>query len=421
MVEFHCLSIRLISLRILHFNMEPFIKKYSPLKTSEIVGQDNALKQLKDFIVNFKHQKKKAAFIYGGSGIGKTCSVYAVANDLNLEILEVNASEFRNKEHIKSIVGSASGQMSLFSKGKVILVDEVDGISGKEDRGGLQEIISIIEKTSFPIILTAMNPWDNKFSSLRNKSLLIKFEEINPESVFMVIKKICESEKIKYDESSLKSLARMAGGDLRASLNDLQQLSVNSGKIGKDELDTLNHREKQESIINALTKILKTTDPKVAISSFENVNEDYDQQMLWLDKNIPEEYEKIEDLSRAYDCLSKADIFSRRISRWQHWRFMVYINALITAGVAVSKDKKYDRFIEYKPTGRLLKIYWANIKNMKRKAIAEKIAVNTHTSKKEVLKSIDYFRIIFNKNPKMADSMASELDLDKEEIDYLKK
>ena len=40
--------------------MEPFIKKYSPLKSSEIVGQDAALTQLKDFIVNFKKAKKKA-------------------------------------------------------------------------------------------------------------------------------------------------------------------------------------------------------------------------------------------------------------------------------------------------------------------------------------------------------------------------
>lgn len=415
------LSIRLIRVKILLFNMEPFIKKYSPLKSSEIVGQDEALKQLKDFIVNFKHAKKKASFIYGSSGIGKTCSVYAIAKDLNLEVLEVNASEFRNKEHIKSIVGSASGQMSLFSKGKVILVDEVDGISGKEDRGGLQEIINIIQTTSFPIVLTAMNPWDNKFSSLRSKSLLIKFEDINPDSVFNILKKICDKEKIKYDESSLKSLSRMTGGDLRAALNDLQQLSISSMKLGKEELDTLSNREKQESIVNAITKILKTTDPKIAISSFDNVNENQDQQMLWLDKNIPEEYTNPKDLAQAYDYLSKADIFSRRISRWQHWRFMVYINALITGGVAVSKDKKYDRFIEYKPTGRLLKIYWANIKNMKRKAIAEKIALNTHTSKKEILKSIDYFRVIFSKNPKMADSIASELDLNEEEIEYLKK
>jgi replication factor C large subunit len=213
----------------------------------------------------------------------------------------------------------------------------------------------------------------------------------------------------------------MAGGDLRAAINDLQQLSTFSGKLNKEELDTLSHREKQESMISALTKIFKTTDPKIAIGALEYVDEDYDQQMLWIDKNLAEEYSNPEDLARAYDYLSKADVFSRRISRWQHWRFMVYINAMITAGVAVSKDKKYDKFVEYKPTGRLLKIYWANIKNAKRKAIAGKIAEATHSSVKDVIKQIDYFRFIFRNNRTMAEKIAEEIDLNSEEIEFLRK
>jgi replication factor C large subunit len=400
--------------------MEPYIKKYCPVRTNDIVGQDESIRQLKDFIVNFKRQKKKAAFIYGGSGVGKTCSVYALAHELGLEILEVNASAFRNKEQIKSTVGMAAGQQSLFSRGKIILVDEVDGLSGQQDRGGLEEIKRQIEETSFPIILTATNPWDYKFSSLRSNCVLIKFEEVDYNQVYDVLKKICDKEKINYDENSLKSLARMAGGDLRAAINDLQLLSVFSRKITQEELESLSHREKQESMMAALTKIFKTTDPKIAVNALDYVDEDYDQQMLWIDKNLPEEYERIEDLARAYDFLSKADVFSRRISRWQHWRFMVYINAMITAGVAVSKDKKYDKFVEYKPTGRLLKIYWANIKNAKRKAIAEKIAEHTHSSVKDIIKQIDYFRVMF-RNKEMAERIADELDLNSEEIEYLKK
>jgi len=401
--------------------MQPYIKKYIPEKSSGIIGQDISLNELKNFITNFKNQKKKAAFIYGPSGVGKTCSVYAVANELNLEIVEVNASEFRKKDQIKQKVGSAVEQQSLFSKGKIILVDEVDGLSGNKDRGGLKEIIRLIKTTTYPIVLTATNPWDNKFSSLRSKTNLIKFEELHHEDIYKVLKDICEKEKIKTDETSLKSLARMVGGDLRASINDLQQLTAYSKKLTKEELDSLSQREHQETMINALTRIFKATDPKIAINVFDRVNENLDQQLLWLDKNLPEEYTNPADLARAYDKLSKADIFSRRIRRWQHWRFLVYINALITAGIAVSKDKKYDKFVEYKPSGRLLKIYWANIKNAKRKAIALKIAENTHTSQKQILKNIDYFRVMFQKNKEMAGSIAKDLDLEKEEIIYLKK
>ena len=118
--------------------MQPFTIKYKPKKPSEIIGQDAAIKKLKDFVVNFKRQKKNAALIYGPSGVGKTISAHVLANELNLEILEVNASDVRNANEINSLLGSAVSQMSLFSKGKLILVDEIDGLSGNKDRGGLQ-------------------------------------------------------------------------------------------------------------------------------------------------------------------------------------------------------------------------------------------------------------------------------------------
>ena len=138
--------------------MQPFTIKYQPKKIGEIIGQDTAIKNLKNFVVNFKRQKKNAALLYVPSGVGKTISVHALANELNLEILEVNASDVRNAEQINSLVGSAVGQMSLFSKGKIILVDEIDGLSGMKDRGGLLAITKLIEKSSFPMILTMTNP-----------------------------------------------------------------------------------------------------------------------------------------------------------------------------------------------------------------------------------------------------------------------
>src|SRR3989338_6576521 len=88
----------------------------------------------------------------------------------------------------------------------------------------------------------------------------------------------------------------------------------------KESLEELHERNKVDSIINALIKIFRTTDPKIALSAFENVEENLDEQLLWIDENLPREYTKAEDLANAYDKLSKADVFSRRIRRWQHYR-----------------------------------------------------------------------------------------------------
>ena len=401
--------------------MQPFTHKYTAKSTKDIVGQDEVISKLKNFIINFSKEKKNSALIYGPSGTGKTCSVYAIAKEIGHEVIEVNASDFRNAEQINSKVGNAMKQRSLFASGKIILVDEIDGLSGHQDRGGIQAITKLIEDSTYPLILTATNPFDNKFSSLRSKSSLMEFKLLDYQSIFKILKKICDSEKISYDEDVLKTLSRRASGDARAAINDLQTLTQNKKELTKESLGELSERNKTENIMGALNKIFKTTNLKIAISAFENVDEDLSEQLLWIDENLPKEYTNPADLAGAYGMLSKADVFNRRIRRWQHYRFLIYINALITAGIASAKTEKYKEFVQYKPTGRILKLWWAKQKAAKKKAIAGKIAAKTHTSTKEIIKStMPYLPVLFS-NKEMANHLSRELDLDAEEIEWLRK
>ncbi|MEK6827903.1 MAG: replication factor C large subunit [Nanoarchaeota archaeon] len=400
--------------------MQPLIHKHIPKTTKEIFGQDDVIDKLKKFITNFQKEKKNSALIYGSSGTGKTSSVYAIANELGYEVIEVNASDFRNAEQINQKVGNAIKQQSLFAKGKIMLVDEIDGLSGHEDRGGIQAITKLIGDSSYPIILTATNPFDNKFSSLRSKSNLIEFKQLDYLSIFNILKKICENEKIKYDEEILKAFSRRAGGDARAAINDLQTLTQEKKELSKESLEELADRNKTDNIMTALNKIFKTTDLKIAVSAFDNVKEDLDEQLLWIDENLPKEYTKPEELAKAYEMLSKADVFKRRIRRWQHYRFLVYINALITAGIASAKNEKYKNLVQYKPTGRILKLWWASQKAAKKKEIAARIAEKTHSSKKEIIKStMPYIPIMF-KNKEMRNNIINYLDLNEEEVEWLK-
>ncbi len=395
-----------------------FIEKYSPILLKDIRGQDRAVRSLSDFM---KSKTKKSAVLYGPTGSGKTSSVYALAKELDLELVEVNASDFRNAEGMQSIIGSASKQMSLFSKGKIILVDEIDGLSGTADRGGIPELIRIIDESPFPVICTAVDVFESKFSALRKKSLMIEFNKTDVDSIYNLLSEICDKEKISFVEPDLKQLARESGGDVRAAITDLQTISV-SKKILKEDILALSQRNKQESIPQALVKVFKSTDLKVALSAFENVDEDLNEMRLWIDENLPYEYKNTADLARAYHYISVADIFNRRIRRWQHWRFLAYINNFLSGGIAVSKDKKYPEFIQYKPTMRILKLWMANQKYAKRKAIAEKIHEKLHSSVKETVKStIPYLQFIFRNNKVQGTQLANELGLIDEEVEWLNK
>lgn len=403
-------------------SLEPFIIKYQPRVPQEIIGQDRAFNELKDYVRNYSRQRKKGLILYGPSGTGKTSSVYVIASLLSLEVLEINASDVRNAAQINDKIGSALGQQSLFSRGKLLLIDEIDGLAGNKDRGGIQALTKLMARSPFPVIFTAIDPWQQKLSKLRSKCETVEFHALSYLSISGLLKSICAREGINADDSSIKALARLSAGDARAATNDLQMLSGPKKELTKESLESLGLRDKEESILNALMKVLKTTDENIAIEAFAKVNEDFDEIMLWLDENLPKEYTKAKDLARAYDNMSRADVFRGRIRRWQHWRFLVYMNALLSAGIAVSKDNKYSGYIKYTKTSRILKMFWAKQKRMKKEAIAQKIALHTHTSRKQALYStLPYIQRIFRENPEQASLIADELDLNNEEIQVISK
>ena len=199
-------------------------------------------KPLLDFATNYSKQKKKALLLHGPAGTGKTAAIQALAKKTGLELIEVNASDYRNADEINSKIGNAIKQQSLFATSKIILVDELDGISGTEDRGGIAALASLIQQSKFPIILIANDPWDSKFNPLRTKSILIEFPAINMTEMVPVLQRILEKEKIKADEIVIKTLARRSGGDLRGAITDLQTLSQINALTVKG-LETLHERE----------------------------------------------------------------------------------------------------------------------------------------------------------------------------------
>ncbi|NOZ80757.1 MAG: replication factor C large subunit [DPANN group archaeon] len=400
----------------------PWIRKYEPEKAKDIFGQDVPLARLRAFIEHVQASKRKGVIIHGPNGCGKTVSVYAIAHELDLEVLEVNASDFRNKDKINAVLGNALHQRSLFGRGKVILVDEVDGLSGQKDRGGMAALAALLDRSPYPLVMTCADPYIRQLKGVKKKSELITFQPLDYLTLFSLLKKIADKEGFSYEETALKSLARMAGGDARAAINDLQTVHAFQKKVDRKSLEVLGERDSHESIKDVLIRIFKTTDADIARAALWNVKENIDEVMLWIDENLPKEYRKPDDLSRAYDRLSRADVFRGRIRRWQHWGYLVYMNALLSAGIATAKDARYPSFTSFTQTRRLLKLWMANQKYLKKKSIAAKIGQHTHSSTTYALQhAVPYFRQMFRHDKEGTALMAQELDLVQEEIDWLQK
>ena len=389
----------------------PWCEKYRANSFSQIKGQNLAIDKVKLFLRAFP--KKKAIVLYGPPGVGKTSLAYVIASELDSEILELNASDLRNKEKIASIIGPASRQKSLFRKYKVILVDEVDGVSAVRDRGGLAELLALIEKSVYPIIITANDIWQKKFNLLRKKAELIELKELEYGFVLDVLRDICRREGVVLAEDSLKAIAIRARGDLRAAINDLQMLSKMDGPIAKSEIG---ERNKEQSIFSALQFVFKNAKiNEEMLKVFNEVNMPIDEIFLWIEENIPLEYSGPE-LAKAFDALALADVFRGRIRRQRHWRFMVYEYFFLGPGVAASKRYNRTGWTGYKKPSRILKIWLQNQRSQKKKSICEKYARHAHISVKTAMRDFMLLKIIL-KNARIR----SELGLSDEEIAYLDK
>jgi len=388
----------------------PWCEKYRASCFADVKGQELAIDKVKIFLRNFP--AKKAIVLHGGPGTGKTSLAYAIASELDAEILELNASDLRNKKKVAEIVGPASRQKSLFKKNKILLIDEVDGISAR-DRGGLGELLTIMQVSAFPVIITANDIWQRKFNLLRQKAELVQMKEVDYKIILDILRDVCGKENCVVSNEILTSIAIKARGDVRAALNDLQILSRMDAPELIKEVD---ERNKEQSIFTALQHVFKTAkiDAKM-IRVFDEVHMPLDEIFLWMEHNIPMEY-KGEELARAFDALSIADVFRGRIMRQRHWRFMVYENFLLGAGIAGVKQYNRAGFTKYQKPTRILKIWLKNQRTAKQKTICKKFARHTHISTKQAMKDWLMIRLLL-KNV----GVREKLKLSEEEIAHLDK
>jgi replication factor C large subunit len=396
--------------------MALFTTKYAPKNSNQVFGQQLAVSQLRDFIMNYKKQKLKAALLHGPIGNGKTSSVYAIASELKYDILEINSSDLRNQENIRTFLDSALNQQSLFFTPKLILIDEIDNISGVKDRGCIPALLKAIEKSSFPVVLTANDITDSKFKALKKTCQVIEYHTLQYRTIAHTLQWVCEQEDIKFDDKAINSLARQVAGDLRGALIDLQICSTDKNFVF-DDLESLSDRKRTDTITNALTIIFKSSSVDNALPALDDVDVDVDQLFFWMDNNLPKEYLNPASLCRAYENLSRADVFKGRIRRQQHWRFLAYIFNLMTAGISSAKDERNSSFVNYTPTMRILRMWQAKMKNAKKKEIAKKLASRTHTSFKVAMEQVPYLQVMFKGS---FEGIADELELSSEEVSWLK-
>jgi len=404
----------------------PWTEKYRPRRIMDVAGNEEAKKKYVAWINSWVRGKptKKAALLYGPPGCGKTSIVFATAQEFNWELIELNASDARSREAIEARVFSSSRTGSVAGyAGKIILLDEVDGISPREDAGGLQAILDLIERSAYPVVLTANDPWDPKLRPLRDVCELIEFRKLGKRDVVKVLESICAKEGITCDREVLSAIAENAKGDLRAAINDLQTLAAGRKSISLADLQVLGERAEQESMFEVVRTVLTARTPEQALSVTRLPSLDYEMLLQWLSENVVYQYEpSLQAIADAYDALSWADVMLSRMKREQQWALLSYALELMTAGVASARQRPPFKFVKYSFPEKLRLL--SRMKEQRerfRRAVrlaARNLHVSTSTFRTEVL---PYIKVIYEHDRKKGVELLEKLGVRREDLEVVLK
>lgn len=397
--------------------------KHRPKSLAEIIGNKETIQKLVEWVRSWSQgvPKKRAAFLYGPPGIGKTVTVETLANDFHMELVEKNASDYRTEDAINRFAGLASQFGSLFGGKRIVLLDELDGLTGTADKGGVKAITDVAKIAQCPLVLIANSAYDPKFSNLRSYCLLIEFKKPPPGEVAKRLKAVCDDEGIEADEKALKFIAQRSEGDVRSALNDLQALAQGKKKLAYDDVSWLGYRDRQDNIFNVLRMIIYGKTCSSAKQAVNMADIDVDMLFEWIYENVPDHLTDPHDLAKAMEALSIADVYRGRIRATQDWSFMRYVIDYMAAGVAMARqNSKAYGWIPFRFPSRIQMLSRSRADRAAQLSIGRKIKRRCHISAFRATREIlPYLRIIFKNDAEMAAGLAKWLDLDMEMISHL--
>ncbi|MHA2089313.1 MAG: AAA family ATPase [Candidatus Kariarchaeaceae archaeon] len=306
-------------------------------RRDDLFGNEVAINGLYLFLKNWElNRSKPGVLLLGPAGCGKTSSAYAIANELGMSVTELNASDTRGKNALKDILGTAVEFVQLDDEGgtRLILMDEVDGLSGQKDRGGLPEFIRLIKKSLFPIVCTANDPESDKIERLSKSLRVITFDRLDEFEIFDLLQEIAKKEKFVVDEDVLEEIAEKAAGDMRAAINELESHYHGTSNTN------LERRDKMVVLTELFNKLFQSTTYEDARKVMNRAPSDYYRLLLHLFDETSKQCRSAQELAMAYNQIALADLTLSRIMRTQNWGLLRHFFTYIGPGIALSRESK---------------------------------------------------------------------------------
>jgi len=327
-------------------------EKHRPKTVQQMVGNEDArlgaLKWLTTWVSG-----SKPLLLIGPPGTGKTTLAHALAKQFDYDLVEMNASDTRNKNAIQArITPVLHNTIDLLGRKIMLFLDEVDGISGREDTAGLDTLTEIVKEPTVPMIMAA-NEKSAKMKDLAKACKTLEFRPLPPRLLMLFLDHVLDNEGTNLGPSDKISIIKNSRGDIRSMLNSAQTRVAGYATVSNADSADIDIAYAIDSYFNAgslerAAQFIRNANGSYPDPRFGGSPEERRKDiMAALFSSIISSPIKNDDLAFLLDFLSKADMLVGRANKKREWRLLKYIGSIIAAGLYERSRRKGIKYSQY--------------------------------------------------------------------------
>ena len=310
-------------------------EKYRPKSLLEMIGNEEAKESFVNWLGKWVKGTKPLLLI-GQAGIGKTTIATLGAKQFGYDLIGLNASDVRSKQKIQEILDPVLGNAGLVGK-PTIFLDEVDGIHGRSDYGGVEALVEILKEPTVPIVLAANSDTSDKMKTIKKVTTTIKFRPLPPRLLRFYLEEILRREGMSLKIGNIIKLVIDSRGDIRSMLNSAQALVTGFEPQTDRSFETTNVEESINSFFKAKSvDEARTILYSLRIDPQEKINAFYSSVITSaISKDL---------LKDMLDVISEADMLYGKIVRNQEWRLLRYLDSILLGLYKKGAAVRYSQF-----------------------------------------------------------------------------